>query len=203
MDKKEAEQIKKELLKQLEKSPNQNKEQIAESIKSMSESQLEDFLKQNNIQYKTTEKGKPVQQECVFCSILKGKIPAYIIDENAKSLAILEINPLSKGHTIVISKKHNKLYSSSLSLANKIAKKIKSKLKADEVKIESGNILGHEIVNVIPMYKGRKLKAEKASEKDLILLQDKLKKQQRKPRKKTTKKKTKKLGLPQAPVRIP
>jgi len=201
MDPKQADQIKAQLIEQLKSSPNKNKKQIEEAIKAMSNSQLEEFLKQNKIQYKTEGKG----EECVFCSILDGKIPAYILDENKKSLAILEINPLSKGHLIVISKEHKKLPTSAFSLANKLAKRLKSKLKAEEVKIENAKILGHELINVIPLYKDTKLEPKKASQKELILLQEKLK---TKPRKKATKKakNTKSLKvkeLEKAPIRIP
>lgn len=47
-------------------------------------------------------------QECVFCKIIKGQIPAYKIYENDKTLAFLDISPLTRGHTLVIPKKHAK-----------------------------------------------------------------------------------------------
>lgn len=43
---------------------------------------------------------------CVFCKILEGTAPAYKIHEDEDSLAILDINPYSKGHCLVISKRH-------------------------------------------------------------------------------------------------
>jgi histidine triad (HIT) family protein len=48
--------------------------------------------------------------DCPFCQIIKGKISAYIVakDEKNKCLAFLDINPNSKGHTLIISKKHAK-----------------------------------------------------------------------------------------------
>ena len=97
------------------------------------------------------------------------------IAENKDNLAILEINPLSYGHSLVISKQHDKLPSSAFSLASKIAKRLKSKFKADEVKIENSQVMGHNLINVIPIYTDIKLEKKKAEEKELILLQDKLK----------------------------
>jgi len=43
---------------------------------------------------------------CVFCKIIKGEIPCYKIYENEFVLAFLDITPISKGHTLVIPKKH-------------------------------------------------------------------------------------------------
>jgi diadenosine tetraphosphate (Ap4A) HIT family hydrolase len=132
---------------------------------------------------------------------LEGKIPSHKLDENKTSLAILEITPLSKGHSLVISKKHEKLPSSAFSLANKIGKRIKSKLKPEEVKIESDILLGHNVIQVIPVFKNEKLEKKKASEEELILLKDKLKS---KPKiKKQKKQEINEIKFEQAPRRFP
>ena len=44
--------------------------------------------------------------DCIFCKIVNGKIPSRKITETEKSLAFLDIFPLTKGHTLVIPKKH-------------------------------------------------------------------------------------------------
>jgi len=41
----------------------------------------------------------------IFTKIIKGEIPAYKIAEDERYLAFLDINPLKKGHTLVIPKK--------------------------------------------------------------------------------------------------
>lgn len=41
----------------------------------------------------------------IFTKIVNGEIPCYKIAENEKFLAFLDINPLAKGHTLVIPKK--------------------------------------------------------------------------------------------------
>jgi len=43
---------------------------------------------------------------CIFCKIVKGELPAYKIYEDEQFLAFLDINPITKGHTLVIPKKH-------------------------------------------------------------------------------------------------
>jgi len=44
--------------------------------------------------------------DCIFCKIVKGEIPAKVIDETDKSLAFLDAFPLTKGHSLVITKNH-------------------------------------------------------------------------------------------------
>lgn len=44
--------------------------------------------------------------DCIFCKIIKKEIPAKIIAETEKSLAFMDAFPLTKGHSLVIPKKH-------------------------------------------------------------------------------------------------
>ncbi|TQS36230.1 hypothetical protein Golomagni_03326 [Golovinomyces magnicellulatus] len=43
---------------------------------------------------------------CIFCKIVKGEIPCFKLFESEKVLAFLDINPLSRGHALVIPKFH-------------------------------------------------------------------------------------------------
>jgi histidine triad (HIT) family protein len=45
-------------------------------------------------------------QECVFCRIFAGDIPAKVIARNDAALAVLDAFPLAAGHTLVLSKSH-------------------------------------------------------------------------------------------------
>ena len=44
--------------------------------------------------------------DCIFCKIVNGNISTRKIIETTKSLAFLDAFPLTKGHTLVIPKKH-------------------------------------------------------------------------------------------------
>ncbi|MGL4357759.1 MAG: HIT family protein [Cetobacterium sp.] len=44
--------------------------------------------------------------ECLFCKIINKEIPAKIIYEDEMTMCILDINPISDGHCIVMPKKH-------------------------------------------------------------------------------------------------
>lgn len=46
-------------------------------------------------------------EETIFTKIVKGEIPCYKIAENEKFFAFLDISPLTKGHTLVITKQQN------------------------------------------------------------------------------------------------
>src|SRR5690242_19578599 len=43
---------------------------------------------------------------CVFCAIVAGEAPAIRIHEDDDYLGILDIRPFTRGHTLVIPKKH-------------------------------------------------------------------------------------------------
>ena len=44
--------------------------------------------------------------DCIFCKILNGEIPGSKIYENEYCIAILDISQTTKGHTLVIPKRH-------------------------------------------------------------------------------------------------
>lgn len=49
----------------------------------------------------------PAMSDCVFCSIVAGDSPAYRVYENEHSLAFLDIEPATRGHTLVVPKTHH------------------------------------------------------------------------------------------------
>ena len=177
--------VKEQLLSHIDKGfPDDKKEYARKQIEGMSADELEEFLGRNNLSY---SKGKGGQ--CVFCSIVSEQIPSYKIAENKDAIAVLEINPLSRGHVIVIPRKHldsgagERLPTGVMKLAEEISKRIKSKLKPEDVAIKSSNAFGHEILNVLPLYKEdlgkEKNERYSASEEELLSLQKLLSKKTR------------------------
>ncbi|MFA6035565.1 MAG: HIT family protein [Candidatus Micrarchaeia archaeon] len=45
-------------------------------------------------------------EDCIFCRIVKGEVGCSKVYEDAHTFAFLDINPINKGHTLVITKKH-------------------------------------------------------------------------------------------------
>ena len=48
----------------------------------------------------------PPGEKCVFCDIVTRKSPAWIVYEDADTLAFLDIFPFTRGHLLVIPKRH-------------------------------------------------------------------------------------------------
>jgi histidine triad (HIT) family protein len=45
-------------------------------------------------------------QDCIFCQIIAGEIPAQIIDEGEQTVAFMDINPATRGHALVVPRRH-------------------------------------------------------------------------------------------------
>ncbi|MDP2673178.1 MAG: HIT domain-containing protein, partial [Nanoarchaeota archaeon] len=184
----------------------EDKRQFAkEKINSMNAEELEEFLKQNNL---IKDEGSQEEQtsQCIFCSIISGDIPSTKIDENENVIAILEINPISKGHTLIIPKNHDdKISRTILSFAEKVSKRLKKQLNPKKIETAQSELFGHKILNLIPVYKDENINSpkQKASPEELEQLKQEL---EEKPKPKTIKKQKpqkindKKLWLPK---RIP
>jgi len=75
-----------------------------------------------------------MKNDCIFCAIAAGEIPSFKVYEDELVLAYLDINPFSKGHTLVIPKVHSTglLDTDEATLAAVIArvKKVAAHLKA-------------------------------------------------------------------------
>jgi len=48
-----------------------------------------------------------MSDDCVFCSIVDGEIPARTVYEDDDVLAFLDANPIAEGHTLVVPKAHH------------------------------------------------------------------------------------------------
>ncbi len=195
LSQKETEQIKKQIIHHIESSFPENKKNSAKrKIITMSSEELEEFLKQNKI---LKEQG----QENPFRLIVSGQTPSYKIDENKNCLAILEINPISKAHALIIPKKPlkqgRKIPKYIINFADKVAKKIKSGFHPKDISISASNMFGETILNLLPVYKDETLdsKRKQAKPEELKSLQKNLEKKPR-IKKPKTKKIDEKIWLP-------
>jgi histidine triad (HIT) family protein len=162
----EAEEIKQKLLSHIESTfPAEQIMNAKQQIEAMNSEQLEKFLEKNRLMKEENEDVNS-KNDCVFCSIASGKIQAVKIDENEEAVAVLEINPISRGHSIVIPKSHeDKPSKEALSLAKKVSKKIEKKLKPKNVEISESKLFGHGIINILPVYDKENFKSERKSAK--------------------------------------
>lgn len=111
------------------------------------------------------------QQQCPFCMIAAGKIPAKIVYEDSFVKAVLDINPANKGHVIVFPKQHYQLTSMMpdnevarlFQVANKLSKVVFEVVKAQgtNIFVANGQVAGqnapHVLVHVIPRFDNDKV----------------------------------------------
>jgi histidine triad (HIT) family protein len=48
------------------------------------------------------------EQDCLFCKIVSGDVPATVVRESARTLAFRDINPQAPTHVLVIPKEHHR-----------------------------------------------------------------------------------------------
>ena len=107
-------------------------------------------------------------ENCIFCRIVRRELPASKIFENDKVLAFLDINPISRGHTLVIPKEHylditdipEEILKEIIAVTQNISKKIFEKLGADGINLQNSNkpaanqVVPHYHMHIIPRYNG-------------------------------------------------
>ena len=105
-------------------------------------------------------------KDCIFCKIVRGEIPSHKVYEDDDVLAFLDISQVTKGHTLVISKKHYDNFLATpqeemhkvMDVAQRIGQVQIMKLNAKGVNIltnvnkEAGQSVYHFHVHVIPRY---------------------------------------------------
>lgn len=112
-----------------------------------------------------------IMNDCIFCKIVKGEIHSYKIYEDDYVYAFLDINPVSRGHTLVVPKEHYadilEIPEDLLSKVNIVVKKlssmIKERLECDGINIlqNNGSCAGqtvlHYHVHIQPVYVDSKI----------------------------------------------
>lgn len=145
----QVKELKDQLREQVKSLPEQQKQAALAQIESMSSEALETMIKQ--------QKASSKNQKGVFRMIIDKEMPSREIEETKEALAVLDIRPISKGHTIIIPKKvtgdAKNIPTSCFALAKKISKRLEQKLKAKSAEIQTEFKFGEIIINVIPIYK--------------------------------------------------
>ena len=153
--------------------------EIVNLPKEEQQQKLNEFLRsltQEQVEFLKTQQ----TQKCLFCSMVDNTIQSKKIYEDEEVITVLDINPATKGHVLVIPKQHVKYsYETTTKIfqvANLFAKKLKEIFNYDSnILINNGKDAGqnidHLIVHVIPRYKEDKLnfswQGEKADDNKL------------------------------------
>lgn len=108
------------------------------------------------------------KDNCIFCKIAAGEIPSATIYEDDDFRVILDIEPASKGHALILPKEHyanlyelpDELAAKVLLVAKKVITKMTEIVKCDGYNIlqnngeTAGQTVFHYHMHLIPRYKG-------------------------------------------------
>jgi histidine triad (HIT) family protein len=103
------------------------------------------------------------EKSCIFCDIASGKAPSYHVFEDDLSFAILDINPFTQGHCLVLPKRHVPWWhemteaetTSLFNVARVVAQRLMKVFKPDFVMIYArGRRIPHTHIFLIPTYSG-------------------------------------------------
>ena len=111
-------------------------------------------------------------EECIFCKIVSGKIPAAKIYEDGKVMSFLDIMPANKGHCLVVPKNHSEnlieMGEDDLSATIKAAKKVARALSLSfgngsfnmvmNNGKEAGQLVNHAHIHIIPRFQKDRLR---------------------------------------------
>ncbi|MFA6461757.1 MAG: HIT domain-containing protein [Candidatus Woesearchaeota archaeon] len=133
----------------------EQRKQLEEKIKKMSPEELKEFQK----------------QQCIFCQIISGKIPSKKVYSDDKCIAVMDINPATKGHVLIMPKEHyaimpqipdkeiGHLFLVSKYLSQVVLKTLK--VSGTNIFVANGGIAGqraqHFMIHLIPRKEGDKI----------------------------------------------
>ncbi len=105
-----------------------------------------------------------MSSDCIFCKIIAGDVPSTTVYEDESTLAFLDINPITHGHTLVIPREHcetilaapDGVLRSSISTVARVARAMETALGAVGVNVTqangelAGQVVPHLHFHVIP-----------------------------------------------------
>lgn len=118
-------------------------------------------------------------KDCLFCKIVEGSIPSRTVYEDDLIKVIMNINPATNGHLLVIPKEHMEniidtkediIMHSIKIIKEKLYPQLKEKLNCEGLTLAQNNGLGQEIkhyhIHLIPRYPNDNADFQYDNEKD-------------------------------------
>jgi histidine triad (HIT) family protein len=110
--------------------------------------------------------------DCIFCKIVAGELPAQIVDEDERTVAFMDINPATRGHALVIPRRHWKDLmdvdaddlQATIVATQRLARHMRDRLSPDGINLLNScgaaawQTVFHFHVHVIPRYTGDPLR---------------------------------------------
>jgi len=109
-----------------------------------------------------------MEQDCIFCKIIKGEIPSAKVFESEEVFAFLDIAPVNKGHALVIPKMHQatlfdlppEIGSELLEALALVGRAVMDVTRADGLNVmmnnyrAAGQLVDHAHFHLIPRFEG-------------------------------------------------
>lgn len=106
------------------------------------------------------------EPDCIFCKIVAGELPATVIDQDERTIAFMDINPATRGHVLIATRKHVRDLldigvedlSATIATAQRLAQRMTERLGADGINLlnntgaASWQEVFHYHLHVIPRY---------------------------------------------------
>jgi len=110
--------------------------------------------------------------DCIFCKIVAGDLPSQQIDGDERTVAFMDLNPATRGHSLVVPRRHAKDLlevdpddlAATIQMAQRVARRMVPALGADGVNLinscgaQAWQTVFHLHIHVIPRYEGDPLK---------------------------------------------
>lgn len=111
-------------------------------------------------------------EDCLFCGIVAGDVPAQIVDQDEHTVAFMDINPATKGHALVVPRRHtadlmevsDEDLARTMAAARRLVRKMEKALSPDGFNILNAcrpaawQTIFHYHLHVIPRYDDDPLK---------------------------------------------
>jgi histidine triad (HIT) family protein len=111
-------------------------------------------------------------EDCIFCRIIAGELPAQIVDQDEQTIAFMDINPATRGHALVVPRRHARDLleieaddlEATILAAQRLAGKMSDRLGADGVNLLNScgraawQVVFHFHIHAIPRYQGDPLR---------------------------------------------
>lgn len=108
-------------------------------------------------------------ENCIFCKIVAGDIPAEKVFEDTYTVAFLDVRPANKGHLLVIPKEHHaniyeiseQAWADVMKTVKVVSPALKKATEADGVNIvmnnepAAGQVVMHAHVHIVPRFKNK------------------------------------------------
>lgn len=144
----QVEEVKNQLRQQVQSMQEPQKSQALQQIQELSQEAVESLVNE--------QKQQNANQKTIYRMLIDGDVPSIKINSNSHAIALLEINPISKGHTIIIPKKavteKEKIPQECFTLAQETAGNINTNLNPNSCEILEESKFGEKIINIIPIY---------------------------------------------------